>query len=58
MIFTELKWCQISQSGFAEAILFLVVALHYGHHLLHALAAGSEEGGLDLWKDKWNWIKG
>lgn len=44
MIFTELKWCQISQSGFAETIIFLVVAFHSGHRLLHELPAGSEQG--------------
>lgn len=44
MIFTELKWCQISQSDFAEAIIFLVVAFHRSRCLLHVLPAGGERG--------------
>lgn len=43
MIFSELKWCQISRAGSTEAIIFLLVTHH--HPLLRVLPAGSGQGG-------------
>lgn len=48
MIFSELKWCQISRAGSTEAIIFLVVTCRCVHPLLHLLPAGSGQGGASL----------
>lgn len=45
MIFSELKWCQISQAGSAEAIIFLAVTRRCVHPLLRVLPAGSGQEG-------------
>lgn len=48
MIFSELKWCQISRAGSTEAIIFLVVTRGCVGPLLHVLPAGSGQGAASV----------